>query len=74
MAGPATLCALCGGGAGAAGGHLGPLLGPVPGAVGGRAFVHRECALWSPEVSNRGESVSSVTVYGRREGGEGRAD
>ena len=46
---PGALCALCGGGPTAAGGHLGPLLGPVP-SVPGRPFVHRECALWSPEV------------------------
>ena len=41
-------CALCHQGKLAHGGALGPILGPI-----GSCYVHRLCALWSPEVSIR---------------------
>ena len=44
-------CAFCGEGAAIAGDSLGELLGPVGHTSAGDAVhVHRQCALWSPEV------------------------
>ena len=51
------LCCLCGGGDGASA-TLGPLLGPVVlNKLRDTAFIHRLCALWSPEVGGPGAAV-----------------
>jgi len=52
---PDKACSLCGPkGQGAE--KLGPLLGPLADAKGGgqELYVHRLCALWSPEVGQAG--------------------
>lgn len=47
-------CALCGHDGGFEGGWLGPLTGPWGPASSGRSqYVHRLCALWSPEVRSQ---------------------
>ena len=49
-AAPSASCELCGHTTAYDRGCLGPLLGPVQTGAGPLAFVHRVCALWSPEV------------------------
>jgi hypothetical protein len=44
-------CGFCGGAANAGGAKLGEMLGPIGHTQSGEPiYVHRQCALWSPEV------------------------
>ena len=72
---PGARCALCHRGAEAArrplllGGVLascGPLLGPFHDGRQGRVYVHRLCALWSPEVFQDGDRLRNVMAAVRR--------
>eukprot|EP00850_Spirogloea_muscicola_P015718 SM000123S25830 [mRNA] locus=s123:93745:101705:+ [translate_table: standard] len=48
-------------------GWLGPLLGPLSDRIsGGGLWVHRECAVWSPEVYFRGAGLRKVQNAIRR--------
>ena len=55
-------CALCLHGSDYCDGTLGPLLGPLNDVATGKdLFVHRYCALWSPEVIEL--AIQSVPVW-----------
>jgi hypothetical protein len=67
MSSIASGCCLCSGHADASG--LGPLLGPVVlSRSGDVAYIHRLCALWSPEVYQTDEGTLKCVVQAIRRG------
>ena len=64
-------CVFCNEGAGARDASLGDLMGPVGHTGEGEPIhVHRQCALWSPEVSSRAETCprTPAASHGRSNG------
>jgi hypothetical protein len=62
----AIICAFCNGAADASSTKLGEMLGPIGHAASGDPiYVHRQCALWSPEVTCSGTPCAGDDVLCR---------
>lgn len=59
----AVSCAFCNGAADAGSNNLGEMLGPIGHTPSGDSiYVHRQCALWSPEVTCFARHVLAACV------------
>lgn len=56
------VCGLCGEHENACGGVLGLFVGPISGVGDASCWVHRLCALWSPEVGLHGHEFCTTAV------------